>query len=555
MPGSNFNGAASFNYNVVDNKGGVSASSASVTINVAAVNDAPVLDLNGAAGGTSATLTYSPGGSAARIAPSATVTDIDSSKFGGGSLRVSITQNKAVSDQLTISTDASVTISNGSVFVAGIKVGTVSGGSNGSDLVVSLVNGATPSSVSVLLEHVSYSNSLGSPPASPRTVTFSLVDGGGTANGGTDTGLATATINVGASNHAPTGAVSVAGTATEDEVLSASNTLADADGLGTISYHWQRDSGDGSGFVNIGGATNTTYTLGDADVGARVRVVAGYTDGHGMAESVVSAATAAIANVNDAPTGAVSVAGVATEDQALTASNTLADADGLGPISYQWQRDTGDGSSFVNIGGATNTTYTLGDTDVGAMLRVVAGYTDGHGMAEAVASSATAAIANVNDAPTGSVTVAGVATEDQVLTASNTLADADGLGTISYQWQRDSGDGSGFVNIGGATNTTYALGDADVGATVRVVASYTDGHGMAESLSSAATEVVAPVQEGYVVDGYISGATVFADTDGNGQLDLGEYSSVTDNFGHFVLQGDQETLLSLGEQIRRPTKP
>ncbi|ESY65250.1 hypothetical protein X742_23230 [Mesorhizobium sp. LNHC232B00] len=206
--------------------------------------------------------------------------------------------------------------------------------------------------------------------------------------------------------------MTVAGTATEDQVLSASNTLADADGLGTISYQWQRDTG--SGFANIGGATSTTYTLSEADVGATVRVVASYTDGHGTAESVASAATAAIANVNDAPTGSVTVAGTATEDQVLsasntladadgldqvlTASNTLADADGLGTISYQWQRDTGSG--FANIGGATNTTYTLGDADVGAAVRVLASFTDGHGTAESVASAATAAIANVNDAPT-----------------------------------------------------------------------------------------------------------------------------------------------------------
>ena len=42
-----------------------------------------------------------------------------------------------------------------------------------------------------------------------------------------------------------------------------------------------------------------------------------------------------------------------------------------------------------------------------------------------------------NSSPTGSVTIAGTATEDQVITASNTLADVDGLGTIGYQWQRD----------------------------------------------------------------------------------------------------------------------
>ena len=208
-------------------------------------------------------------------------------------------------------------------------------------------------------------------------------------------------------------------------MLTASNTLADADGLGTISYQWQRDG------VNVAGATGTTYTLGNADVGHTIDVVASYTDGHGTAESVTSAATAAVTNVNDAPTGTVTISGTAQENQVLTASNTLADADGLGTISYQWQRDG------VNVAGATGATYTLGNADVGHTIDVVASYTDGHGTAESVASAATAAVANVNDAPTGTVTISGTAQENQVLTASNTLADADGLGAISYQWQRD----------------------------------------------------------------------------------------------------------------------
>ena len=64
---------------------------------------------------------------------------------------------------------------------------------------------------------------------------------------------------------------------------------------------------------------------------------------------------------------------------------------------------------------------------------------------------------NVNDPPTGSVTISGTASKDQVLTVSNTLADADGLGAISYQWQRDG------VDVAGATGGTYTLGNADVG--------------------------------------------------------------------------------------------
>ena len=68
-------------------------------------------------------------------------------------------------------------------------------------------------------------------------------------------------------------------------------------------------------------------------------------------------------------------------------------------------------------------------------------------------------MANVNDAPAGLPTITGTATEDQTLTASHQrISDADGLGAFSYQWLRDG------VAIGGATSSTYTLGDADVGA-------------------------------------------------------------------------------------------
>ena len=59
--------------------------------------------------------------------------------------------------------------------------------------------------------------------------------------------------------------------------------------------------------------------------------------------------------------------------------------------------------------------------------------------------------------------------------------DDDGLGVITYQWQR------GGVDIGGATGSTYTLVDADVGALITAVASYTDGQGNdTEALSSRA---------------------------------------------------------------------
>jgi hypothetical protein len=89
-----------------------------------------------------------------------------------------------------------------------------------------------------------------------------------------------------------------------------------------------------------------------------------------------------------------------------------------------------------------------------------------------------------NSAPTGSVTVSGAAVVGSTLGALQTLADVDGLGTLQYQWSRAG------VAIAGATSSTYLVLAVDVGSTVSVTVSYTDGKGSAERVSSAATAAV-----------------------------------------------------------------
>ena len=184
---------------------------------------------------------------------------------------------------------------------------------------------------------------------------------------------------------------------------------------------------------------------------------------------------------NTPPTGAVQITGSVVQGQTLSAVTTaLADADGLGSFSYQWLR----AGSAVN--GPTQGSYALVQADVGQTMTVRVSYTDGLGNAEVVLSGATAAVANVNDAPTGSVTIAGQATQGQVLLANTTaLADLDGLGTFSYQWLR------GGAPIAGANQNTYVLGASDLGLVVNVRVSYTDGFGHAEQVSSNANTPVA----------------------------------------------------------------
>lgn len=319
-----------------------------------------------------------------------------------------------------------------------------------------------------------------------------------------------ATSPVAAVNHAPTGTVTITGTATEGEILTAGQTLADTDGLGPLSYQWVRGTED------IGGALFETYTLSQADVGAQISVRVSYTDQRGNLETVSSAQTSTVSNVNNTPSGSVSIAGTAAENETLLAFVALTDVDGLGELSFQWLRGT------EEIAGATSETYSLDQADVGAVISVRVSYTDQTGTDETVTSEQTSPVANVNDAPTGSVTIAGTATEDQTLTAVSTLADEDGLGPLSYQWLR------GTEDIAGATSDTYTLGQQDVGATISVRVSHTDQEGTAEVVTSAATAAVANLNDAptgsvsvtgtYIAGEVLTAGATLADADGLGNL-------------------------------------
>jgi Ca2+-binding RTX toxin-like protein len=220
-------------------------------------------------------------------------------------------------------------------------------------------------------------------------------------------------------NGVGTGTITISDTSPiEDSVLLASGIFADAEGvnLSSVAFTWEAQVNPGQ-WIQVG--TGATFTPSDAVVNLALRVKATFLDLTGVTETVYSLATAPVLNINDAPVGVPTISGVATEDQILTANSIgISDADGMGPISYQWTRNG------VAIAGATNPTLTLGNADAGALIRVQAIYTDGNGTVETVTSAPTAPVVNVNDAPFGSPTaVLANGTEDVVytVTAANLL--------------------------------------------------------------------------------------------------------------------------------------
>ena len=175
-------------------------------------------------------------------------------------------------------------------------------------------------------------------------------------------------------NDAPSGLPVIGGIPTEDQTLTAvTGAIADADGLGAFSYQWLR------GGVNIPGATGSTYVLDDPDVGQLISVRVTYTDGGGTPESLTSAPTTAIIDINDPAIGPPVISGTLTVGQTLTAvTSAIVDADGLGPFSYQWLRGT------TPIPGATGSSYVLVAADFGTVANVRVSFIDGHGNPESL---------------------------------------------------------------------------------------------------------------------------------------------------------------------------
>jgi uncharacterized repeat protein (TIGR02543 family) len=84
---------------------------------------------------------------------------------------------------------------------------------------------------------------------------------------------------------------------------------------------------------------------------------------------------------------------------------------------------------------------------------------------------------------TGTVSIEGTAKVGEVLTANT--GSLGGTGAISYQWGRGDTAAGSFVNINGATSSSYTLAAADLGKHVRVTASRAGNSGTASSNATA----------------------------------------------------------------------
>jgi hypothetical protein len=249
----------------------------------------------------------------------------------------------------------------------------------------------------------------------------------------------------------------------------------------SYAYQWQRDPG--SGYVDIAGATRDSFKLTVADRGAhvRVRVTAANPDG---ALTVYSNAIGLVTTAPPVNSVLPTISGTLKNGQRLTGTLGTWSTPGTS-YAYSWQRNPGSG--FVDIPGATASTYLLTAADKGHPLHLRVTATNGDGAVKAF-SVDTGVVVAAPPVNTVVPTISGTMKVGSRLTGTLGTWSTPGA-SYTYSWQRDPG--TGFVDIAGATGSTYVLTAADKGRKLHLRVMATNGDGVVKAFSVDVGPVVA----------------------------------------------------------------
>ncbi|GJE59036.1 hypothetical protein MPOCJGCO_1122 [Methylobacterium trifolii] len=391
-PSANFNGAAGFSYTASDGRGGIS-DPASVTVNVASVNDAPA--------GADATITLDEDTARTFTAADFGFTDpVDAASASGANALQAVV--------ITTVPTAGTLSFNGNPVTAGTSI---AGGQ---------------------LSQLSYQPAANANGTGYASLTFQVVDDGGSANGGQDTDPSpnTLTFDVTPVNDPP---VAVADTlpATEDTAVTftAAQLLGndtDIDSPNSALRIASVTSGTGGSVVLNPDGTVTFTPVANFNGAASFS----YVTSDGTAVSNSATVTVNVAAVNDAPTATITATSYSATEQ----------------------------------------------TDLSLKGQLSVGDVDGGNGPETVTLAVTAGILTVTSGTSGATVVSGSGTDSVTISGTiaqlNALLGGDATSTVTYNADSDTPPGSATLtltindngNTGGA-----ALTGSDV-ATVSIAA-------------------------------------------------------------------------------------
>jgi subtilisin family serine protease len=255
----------------------------------------------------------------------------------------------------------------------------------------------------------------------------------------------------------------------------------------SFSYQWQRCDNNGNGCGAIGGATAQTYVPVSGDVGHTLRVqeIAASAAGSSSATSGASSAVVASAPLSS---GRPKISGRASVGETLSASSGQW-KEGPTAFEYQWERCDAKGHKCAAIGLATTPTYTIVEADAGKTLRVSVIASSPAGSSAPETSKPTPPVNWQQPANTSLPSIIGTAKPGQTLTASPGSWSGSPT-SYSYAWERCDWTGASCASISEAASSTYLLGEADAGSTLRVIVTASNPSGHPQSATSAQTEVV-----------------------------------------------------------------
>ena len=314
-----------------------------------------------------------------------------------------------------------------------------------------------------------------------------------------------------------TGLPLISGRALVGHTLTADTSLIiDNNGLENAVFHYFWEADDDS----IPDATGTTYTPVEADVGKEITFIVAWVDDAGHGQNMTSQPTMPVMTAEAAAAVEFrkSLRVAANADGSVTLYWNAPDEDVTGYRILRHRHSLGELDPLVYVAdtGSTATAY----TDTGMVAGVPHNYRV-QAIRDGVLGERTIQIKifpvrkATNSPATGAPAISGTAQVGETLTADvSGIADEDGLENVTkdylwaaigssgiigskyaYQWLADGADSGSGDHHAGYDYTTYTLAEDDVGKAMSVRMTFVDDAGYQETLTSAATDPVAPLPQ------------------------------------------------------------
>ncbi len=260
-------------------------------------------------------------------------------------------------------------------------------------------------------------------------------------------------------------------------------------GLEPISfeYHWLRCQSAGESCAEIPAATGSEYTLANADVGQAIRIAVTATNSLAKASVTSEPTEPTLGNAPD-NTSLPVVTGSTHVGQLI--STTAGAWEGTTPLSYRYQWQSCKAEACANIGDGTEPTFRIQGAQLGRALRVVV-------TAENVTGNAAARSAETTEVKGGApvnVTAPSIfgpfAAGQQLNATTGSWAGSEPI-AYAYEWRSCDANGANCSKIAGASAGTYTPTAEQIGHTLQVVVTASNGVGL-ESANSSTTAQIKP---------------------------------------------------------------